>query len=109
MLARCDIESLEQATAEKTALIAALESQSGNFCHLDDDDNSEVKPRLLELARRCLHANRINGGAIELSRAVTGKLVETLYGAVGSASGGTVYGDDGRLNTSAPLLRGMRV
>jgi flagellar biosynthesis/type III secretory pathway chaperone len=75
-----DSEGLEHHAARKLELVAALEAATGNYCRAGGKLDRQSLATLARQAKACAQANRINGGAIELNRAMTGRLLETLRG-----------------------------
>ena len=89
-----DSERLEAAVAHKAALVAALETATGNFCRNDPARAAADLAGLRELAVACARANRVNGGAIELNRNLVERLLDTLRGVRPTP----VYDASGQLN-----------
>ena len=75
-----DSDGLEQAAARKLELVTALETATGNYCRAGGKLDRQSLATLERQAKACAHANRVNGGAIELNRNMTGRLLETLRG-----------------------------
>lgn len=79
-LRRRDSDGLEVAAARKLELVTALETATGNYCRAGGKLDRPSLATLERQARACARANRVNGGAIELNRNMTGRLLETLRG-----------------------------
>ncbi len=75
-----DSEGLELGAARKLELVTALETATGNFCRAGGKLDRQSLAALARQAEACAHANRVNGGAIELNRNLTGRLLATLRG-----------------------------
>ena len=75
-----DSEGLELGAARKLELVTALETATGNFCRAGGKLDRQSLAALARQAEACAHANRVNGGAIELNRNLTGRLLDTLRG-----------------------------
>ncbi len=75
-----DSDGLEAAVARKLELVVALETATGNYCRAGGKLDRQSLITLERQAKACATANRINGGAIELNRNLTGRLLETLRG-----------------------------
>ena len=75
-----DSENLESAALRKLELVAALETATGNYCRAGGKLDRASLASLERQARACAQANRVNGGAIELNRNLTGRLLDTLRG-----------------------------
>ena len=89
-----DSDGLEAAAARKLELVAALETATGNYCRAGGKLDRQALATLARQAKACALANRINGGAIELNRTMTGRLLETLRGGPRLIA---TYGANGRL------------
>ncbi len=75
-----DSEGLELGAARKLELVTALETATGNFCRAGGKLDRQSLATLERQAKVCAQANRVNGGAIELNRNMTGRLLATLRG-----------------------------
>ena len=90
-----DSEGLEAATARKLDLVTTLETATGKYCRAGGKLDRETLGALERQAQACVHANRVNGGAIELNRNMTGRLLETLRGGARTIA---TYDASGRLH-----------
>ncbi len=90
-----DIDALEAVVAQKMAIINALEAATVKVGRLDQAIRAEEFNELGSVARDCLVANRINGGAIELNRNLVDRLLDTVRGTPRALP---VYDAQGRLN-----------
>ncbi len=75
-----DSDGLEQAATRKLELVTALEAATGNYCRAGGKLDRQSLATLERQAKACAQANRVNGGAIELNRNMTGRLLATLRG-----------------------------
>ncbi len=90
-----DSAGLEAASARKLELVTALETATGNYCRAGGKLDRATLGALERQAQACAHANRVNGGAIELNRNMTGRLLETLRGGARAIA---TYDASGRLH-----------
>ena len=90
-----DSEALQAASARKLELVTTLEIATGKYCRAGGKLDRETLGALERQAQACVHANRVNGGAIELNRNMTGRLLETLRGGARTIA---TYDASGRLH-----------
>lgn len=94
-----DSEGLESAAARKLELVVALETTTGNYCRAGGKLDRPSLAALERQAKACAQANRVNGGAIELNRNMTGRLLDTLRGGPRPLA---TYDANGRLQRRSP-------
>lgn len=90
-----DSDGLEAAAARKLELVSALEAATGNYCRAGGKLDRATLGTLERQAKACAQANRVNGGAIELNRNMTSRLLDTLRGGARTQA---TYDASGRLN-----------
>ena len=90
-----DSEALQAASARKLELVTTLEIATGKYCRAGGKLDHETLGALERQAQACVHANRVNGGAIELNRNMTVRLLEILRGGARTIA---TYDASGRLH-----------
>lgn len=97
-----DVAALEQSSAAKSALVSRLERLTPQLARLDRAAIARELAAVRAQAQGCLAANRVNGGAIELNRSFTERLLDVLRGERRAAP---LYDAGGRLERRAGLRR----
>ena len=94
-----DAARLEATVQHKAALIAAIEAATGKYCR-PGQPLSEDWDEIRSLAATCAEANRVNGGAIQLSHGLVQRLLEITHGTRLSTSTYTATGKLGQRESS---------
>ena len=94
-----DAARLEATVQHKAALIAAIEGATGKYCR-PGQPLPEGWDDIRTLAATCAEANRVNGGAIQLSHGLVQRLLEITHGTRLSTSTYTASGKLGQRESS---------